>query len=160
MAGYERRTFKEVIKVRWCNISSVSQSCLTLCDPTDYSTPGFPAHHQLPELAQTHVHWVGNAIEPVPPLLSPSPPSLNLSQHQGLFQLVSSSNEVTKVLELQLQHNEFNKYSGLISFRTDWLDLLAVQGTLKSLFQHYSSKASILWRSAFFVVQLSWINVN
>ena len=107
MAGYERRTFKEVIKVRWCNISSVSQSCLTLCDPTDYSTPGFPAHHKLPELAQTHVHWVGNAIEPVPPLLSPSPPSLNLSQHQGLFQLVSSSHQVAKVLEFQLQHQSF-----------------------------------------------------
>ena len=83
---------------------------------------------------------------------SPSPPGPNLSQHQGLLQRVSSSNQVAKVLELQLQHQSFNEYSGLISFGIDWFGLLAVQGTLKSLFQHHSSKASILWSSAFFIV--------
>ena len=103
------------------------------------STPGLPVHHQLLESTQTNVHWVGDAIQPSHPLLSPSSPALNLSQHQGLFKWVSS----------------FNEYSRLISFRMDWLDLLAVQGTLKSLLQHHSSKASILRHSAFFRVQLS-----
>ena len=84
--------------------SSVAQSCLTLCDPMDCSTPGLPVHHQLPEFTQTHVHWVSDAIQPSHPLSSPFPPALNLSQHQGLFQWVSSSHQVAKVLELQLQH--------------------------------------------------------
>ena len=84
--------------------SSVAQSCPTLCDPMDCSMPGFPVHHQLPEPAQTHVHWVSDAIQPSHPLLSPSPPIFNLSQHQGLFQWVSSSHQVIKVLEFQLQH--------------------------------------------------------
>ena len=118
----------------------------------DCSTPGFPVHHQLSELAQTH--WVGDAIQPFHPLLSLSLPALNLSQHQGLFQWVSSSHQVVKVLEFQLQQ-AFHEHSGLISFRMDWLDLLAVQGTLKSLLQHHTSKGSILWHSAFFTVQLS-----
>ena len=135
--------------------SSVAQSCLTLFHPTNRSTPGLPVHHQLPESTQTHVHWVGDAIQPSHPLLFPSPPVLNLSQHQGLFKWVSSMHQVAKVLEFQLQYQSFNEYSGLISFRMDWLDLLAVQGTLKSLLQHHSSKASILWCSAFFIVQLS-----
>ena len=130
--------------------SSVTQSCLTLCDTMDCSTPGFPVHHQLLELAQTHVHRVSDAIQPSHPLLSASPPAFNLSQHQGLFQGVSSSHQVAKVLELQ--HQSSNEYSGLISFNIDWFDLLAVQGTLKSLLQHHSSKASILWHSAFFIV--------
>ena len=121
----------------------------------DCSTPGLPVHHQLPESTQTHVHWFGDAIQPSHPLSSPSPPALNLSQHQGLFKWVSSSHQVAKVLEFQLQHQSFNEHPGLISFRMDWLDLLAVQGTLKSLLQHHSSKASILRRSAFFTVQLS-----
>ena len=121
----------------------------------NHSTPGLPVHHQLPESTQTHVHWVGDAIQPPHPLSSPSPPAFNLSQHQGLFKWVSSSYQLVKVLEFQLQHQSFHEHSGLISFRMDWLDLLAVQGTLKSLFQHHSSKASILWRSAFFGVQLS-----
>ena len=98
----------------------------------DCSTPGFPVHHHLPKLAQTHVHWVGDAIQPSHSLLSPSPPTFNLSQHQGLFQCVSSSQQVTKVLEFQFQHESFQWILGLISFRMDWLDLLAVQGTLKS----------------------------
>ena len=107
------------------------------------------------ELAQTYVHWVGDAIQPSCPLLSPSPPAFNLSQHQGLFKWVSSSHQVAKVLKFQLQHQSSKKYWGLISFRIDWFDLLAVQGTLKSPLQHHSSKASILLCSAFFMVQLS-----
>ena len=94
-------------------------------------------------------------MQPSHPLLSPSPPAFNLSQHQGLFKWVSSSHQVAKVLEFQLQHQSSNEYSGLISFRMDWLDLLVVQWTLKSLLQHRSSKASILWCSAFFIIQLS-----
>ena len=84
--------------------SSVTQSCPTLCDPMDCSTPGLPVHHQLPEFTQTHVHWVSDAIQPSRSLLSPSPPAFNLSQHQGLFNWVSSSHQVAKVLEFQLQH--------------------------------------------------------
>ena len=91
----------------YIQFSSVTQLCLTLCDPMDCSMPGLPVHHQLPESTQTHVHWVSDAIQPSHPLLSPSPPALNLSQHQGLFQWVSSSNKVAKVLEFQLQHQSF-----------------------------------------------------
>ena len=96
--------------------SSVTQSCLTLCDPMDRSTPGLPVHHQLPEFTQTHVHWVSDAIQPYHPLSSPSPPALNLSQHQGLFKWVSSSHQVAKLLEFQLQHQSFQWI-----FRTDFL---------------------------------------
>ena len=135
--------------------SSVTQSCLTLCDPMNCSTPGLPVHHQLPGSTQTHVHWVGDAIQPFHPLSSSSPPVLNLSQHQGLSKWVSSSNQVVKVLEFQLQHQSFQWIPRTDIFRMDWLDLLAVQETLKSLLQHHSSKASILWHSAFFIVQLS-----
>jgi len=135
--------------------SSVAQLCPTLWDPRDYSTPGLPVHHQLPELAQTHVHRVGDAIQPPHPLSSPSPSAFNLSQHQGLFQGVSSLHQVAKVLEFQLQHQSFQWIFRTDFFRIDWLDLLAVQGTLKSLLQHHSSKASILGHSAFFMVQLS-----
>ena len=87
--------------------SSVTQSCPTLCDPMNHSTPGFPVHHQLPEFTQTHVHWVSDAIQPSLPQSSPSPPAPNPSQHQGLFQWVNSSHEVAKVLEFQLQHQSF-----------------------------------------------------
>ena len=104
--------------------NSVAQSCLTVCNPTDCSVPGFPVHHQLPELAQTHVHRVGDAVQPSHPLSSPSPPAFNLSQHQGLFQWVSSLHQVATVLELQLQHHSSDEYSGLISFRIEWLDLV------------------------------------
>ena len=82
------------------SFSSVAQLCLNLCDPMNCSTPGFPLRHQLPELAQTHVHWVGDAIQPSHPLSPPSPPALSLSQHQGLFQWVSFLHQVAKVLEL------------------------------------------------------------
>ena len=115
--------------------------------------PGLSVHHQLLEFTQTHAHQVGDAIQPSNP--QSSPPTFNLSQHQGLFKSVSSSHQVAKVLEFHLQHQSSNEYLGLVSFRIDWLDLLAVQGTLKSLLQHHSSKASILPRSAFFIVQLS-----
>ena len=120
----------------------------------DCSMPVFPVHHQLLELTQIHVHWVSDAIQPSHPLSSPSP-TFNLSQHQGLFKWVSSLHRRPKVLEFQLHHLSFNEYSGLISFRMDWLDLLAIQGTFKSLLQHHSSKTSILPHSAFFIVQLS-----
>ena len=96
--------------------SSVTQSCLTLCNPMDCSTPGLPVHHQLLELTQTHVHWVDDAIQPSHPLLSPAPPAYNLSQHQDLFKWVSSSHQVAKVLEFQLQHQSFQWI-----FRTDFL---------------------------------------
>ena len=92
---------------KWYQFSSVTQLCLTLCDPMNHSTPGLPVHHQLPESTQTHVHWVGDAIQPFHPLLSPSLPALYLSQHQGLFQWVSSSHQVAKALEFQLQHHSF-----------------------------------------------------
>ena len=119
------------------------------------STPGLPVHHQLLEFTQTHVHLVGDASQPSHPLSSPSPPAPNPSQHQGLFQWVNSSYEVVKVLEFQHSISPSNEYPGLVSFRMDGLDLLAVQGTLKSLLQHHSSKASILQHSVFFTVQLS-----
>ena len=119
------------------------------------STPGLPVHHQLPEFTQTHIHRVSDAIQPSHPLSSPSPPAPNPSQHQGLSQRVRSSPHVPKSWRFSFSISPSNEYSGLISFRMDWLDLLAVQGTLKSLLQHHSSKASILWCSAFFMAQLS-----
>ena len=133
---------------------SVVQLCLMLCDPMDCSTPGIPVLHYLQEFAQTIAHWISDAIQPSHPLSSPSSPVLNISQHQGLFQWVSSSHQVAKVLELQPQHQFFQWIFRSISFRIDWLDLLAVQGTLKSPLQHHSSKASVLWHSAFFMAQL------
>ena len=135
--------------------SSVTQLCLSLCDPMDCSLPGLSVHHQLPEFTQTHVHRVGDAIRPSHPLLSPSPPTLNLSQHHGLYKWVSSSHQVAKDWSFSFSISPSNEYSGLISIRMDWLDLLAVQGTLKCLLQHHSSKASILRCSAFLIVQLS-----
>ena len=134
--------------------SSVTQWCPTLCDPMDGSTPGLPVHHQLLEFTQTHVPWIGDAIQLSHPLSSPSPPAFKLSQPQGLFQWVNSSHQVAKILEFQLQHQFWWIFRTDV-VRVDWLDLLAVQGILKSLLQHHSSKASILWCSAFFIVQLS-----
>jgi len=96
--------------------SSVAQLCLTLCNPMDCSSPGLPVHHHLPQFTQIHVHWVGDAIQPPHPLSSPSPPTFNHSQHQGLFQWVSSSHQVPKVLKFQLQHQSFQWI-----FRTDFL---------------------------------------
>ena len=119
------------------------------------SMPGLPVHHQLLEFTQTHVHRVGDAIQPSHPLASPSPPAPNPSQHQGLFQWVSSLHQMAKVLEFQLQHHSLQWIFRTDFFSIDWLDLLAGQGTLKSLLQHHSSKASILRCKAFFTVQLS-----
>ena len=134
------------------HFSSVAQSCLTLCDPMDCSMPGLPVHHQLPELAQTHVHWVSDAIQPSHPLSSPSLSAFNLSQHQSLFQWVSSLHQA-KYWRFIFKMSPSNEYSGLISFRIDWFDLLAAQGILKSLLWLHSSKASILQCSALFMVQ-------
>ena len=121
----------------------------------NHSTPGLAVHHQLLKSTQTSVHQVGNAFQPSHPLSSPSPSALNLYQHQGLFKWVSSSHQMAKYWSFNFNISPSSEYSGLISFRMDWLDLLSVQGTLKSLLQHHSSKASILWCSAFFPVQLS-----
>ena len=132
----------------------------SVSNPMNRSTPGLPVHHQLSEFTQTHVHWVGDVIQPSHPLLSPSPPALNLSQHEGLFQWVSSSHWWPKYWSFSFNISPSNEHPGLISFRMDWLDLLAVQGTLRSLLQHHSSKASILQCSAFFMVQLSHPNMT
>ena len=120
--------------------SSVAQSCPTLCDPMNRSTPGLPVHHQLPEFTLTHIHWVGGAIQPSHPLLSPSPPAPNPSQHQSLFQESTIHMRWPKYWSFTLSISASNEHPGLISFRMDWLDLLAVQGTLNCLFQHHSSK--------------------
>ena len=115
-----------------------------------------PCPSSTPELAQTHAHQVSDAIQPSHPLSCPSPPAFNLSQHQGLFKWVSSSHQVAKYWSFSFSISHSNEYSGLIFFRIDWFDLLlSVQGTLTSLLQRHSSKASILWRSVFFMVQLS-----
>ena len=106
----------EALNVLIRQFSSVAQLCPTLCDPMDCSMTGLPVHHQLPEFTQTHVHWVSDAIQPSHLLSSPSPPALNLSQHQGLFKWVSFSHQVAKVLEFQLQHQSFQWI-----FRTDFL---------------------------------------
>ena len=112
-----------VIQIHFYSVqfSSVSQSCLTVCDPMNCSTPGLPVHHKLPESTQTHVHWVGDAIQQSHPLSSPPAPALNPSQHQGLFKWVSSSHQVAKVLEFQLQHQSYQwtprtdlLYNGLV----------------------------------------------
>ena len=138
-------------------ISSVAQPCLTLWNPMNCSKPGPPVHHQLPEITQTYVHWAGDAIQPSHPISPPSPPALSLSQHQGLFKWVRSLHPVAKVLEFQFQQQSFYEDSGLISFRMDWLNFLAVQGIFKSLLQYHSSKASIIWHSTFFIIQFSHI---
>ena len=130
-------------------VSVQSLSHVQLYDPMDWSIPGFPVHHQLLELAQTHVHRVGDAIQPSHPLSSPFPPAFDLSQHQGLHI------RWPKYWSFSFSISPSNEYSRLISFRIACFDLLAVQRTLKNLLQHHNSKASILWRSAFFMVQLS-----
>ena len=142
----------------WCSVqfSSVTQRCPTPCNLMNRSTPSLPVHHQLPEFTQTHVHWVSDAIQPSHPLSSPSPPAPNPSQHQSFSSESTLCMRWPKSWSFSFSSIPSKEMPGLISFRMDWLDLLAVQGTLKSLLQHHTSKASILWRSAFFTVQLSW----
>ena len=138
--------------------SSVTQSCPTIHDPMDCSMPGLPVHHQFPEFTQTDVHWVSDAIQPSHPVVLVS------SRLQSLPASGSFPNELAihirwpKYWSFSFSISPSKEYSGLISFRMDWLDLLAVQGTLNSILQHHSSKASILQCSAFFVVQLTSIH--
>ena len=136
------------------HFSSVAQSCPTLCDPRDCSKPGLPVHHQLPEFTQTHVHQAGDAIQPSHPLsspfLPPIPPSIRVFSNESALRM-----RLPKYRSFSLSTSPSNEHPGLVSFRMDWLDLLAVQGTRKSLLQHHSSKAPILQHSAFFIVQLS-----
>ena len=142
--------------------SSVAQSCPTLCDPKNHSTPGLPVHHQLPEFTQTHGHQVSDAIQPSHPLSSPSPPASNLLYHLSHRVNLPSIRVFSNESALRMRWPKYWSFSfsiipssehpGLISFRMGWLDLLAVQGTLKSLLQRHSSKASVLRCSAFFVV--------
>ena len=139
-------------------IRSVTQSCLTLCDPMNLSTPGLPVHHQLPEFTQTHVQRVSDAIQHLilcHPLLllPPIPPCIRVFSSESALRM-----RWPKYWSFSFSISPSNKHPGLVSFRMDWLDLLAIQGTLKSLLQHHSSKASILRRSAFFTVQLSSIH--
>ena len=141
-------------------LGSVQFSRSVVCDslrPHEPQHINLPVHHQLLESAQTRVHWVSDAIQPSHPLSSPSPPVLNLSQHQGLFKWISSLHHVAKLEYWSFSFNISlsNEHPRPISFRMDWLDLLAVQGTLKSLLQHHSSKASILRCSVFFILQIS-----
>ena len=120
------------------------------------NTPGFPVLHCLPKFAQTHVHWVSDTIQSSHPLLPTSPPALNISQYQGLFHESALHIRRPKYWSFSFSISPSSEYSGLISCRIDWFDLLAVQGTLKSLLQHHNLKASILRHSVFFMVQLSY----
>ena len=126
------RSLKLLKDARVCVL--VTQLCPTLCNPMDCSTPGFPVHHQLLELAQTHVHWVGDAIQPSHPLSSPSPPALNLSRVRTFSNESVLHIRWPKYWSFSFSISPSNIYSGPIFFRMDWLDLLEVQGTLKSLF--------------------------
>ena len=128
---------------------SVTQSCLILCSPTHCSTPGFPVPHHLLELAQTHGHWVSDAIKPASPLSPPSLPALNLSQHQDLSSELALHIRWPKYWSFSFSISPSNEYSGLISLRIDWLDPLAVQGTLKSLLH------TTVQKHQFFRAQLS-----
>ena len=133
-------TIRDVPKAASVQFSLLAQSCPTLCDPMDCSTSGLSVHHQLLKPTQTHVHHVGDAIQPPYPLSSPSPPAFNLSQHQGLFNESVLRIRWPKYWSFSFIISPSNEYSGLTSFKTDWLDLLAVQGTLMSLIQHQSLK--------------------
>ena len=135
--------------------SLVTQSCPALCNTTECSTPGLPVHQKLLESTQTHVHWVSIAIQPSHPLLSPFflPsifPSIRVFSNESALPI-----RWPKFWSFSFYISPSNEHPGLISFRMDWLDLLAVQGTIKHLLQHHSSKASVLQCSAFFIIQLS-----
>ena len=145
------------VNIKWFSVqfSSVAQSCPTLCNRMNRSTPGLPVHHQLPEFTQTHAHGVGNAIQPSHPLSSPSPPapippSIRVFSNESILRM-----RWPKYWSFSFNISPSKEDPGLISYMMNWLDLLAVQETLKSLFQHHSSKASLLQSSAFFTVQLS-----
>ena len=135
--------------------SSIAQSCLILCDAMNRSTPGISVHHQLPEFTQTHVHRVSAAIQPSHPLSSIFPPAPNPSSIRVFSNESTLHMRWPKYWSFSLSISPSSEHPGLISFSMDWLDLLAVQETLNSLLQHHSSKASILWCSAFCIVQLS-----
>ena len=158
---YPNKIQRTIIFKTFFGCCSVSQVCPTLCDPMDCSTPGSPVFHYLPEFVQTHVHWASDATQPSHLLLPASPPVLNLSWHQGLFQWVSSSHQVpivsgsASVLPVNIQGWFPLGWIYLISFRIDWFNLLAVQGALKNLLQHHFSKASVLQCSAFLMGKLS-----
>ena len=141
-------------KKKLCCCCSVTKSSLTL-QSHELQDSRNPCPSYLLEFAQIHVHWVSDAFRPSLPLSSPSSIALNISQHQGLFQWVSSSHQVAKILQLQLQHQSFQWMTRVDTFRMDWFDLLAVQGTLKSFLQWQSLKASILQHTGFFMSQLS-----
>ena len=145
---------RETLFMERVQFSSVAQSCPTLCDPMDCSMPGLPVHHRLLELAQTHVHWVSDTIHLIlccPLLFLPSIfPRIRIFSNESDLPI-----RWPKYWSFGFSISPSNEHSGLISFRMDWLNLLAVQGTLKSLLQHHSSNASILWCSAFFIVQIS-----
>ena len=145
-------------KIFFFHCCSVTKLCLTLCDPMNCSTSGLLVLHYLPGFAQTHVHWISDAIQPSHPLSPPSPLVLNLSQPQGLFQWVGLCIKYPKYWSFSIRPSK--EYSEYISFRIVWFDLLSVQGTLKSLLQHHSAKVSILQHSAFFVVQQSHPYMN
>ena len=144
----KRMTEEEIESVQF---SSAAQSCPTLCNPMDCCTPGLSVHHQLPEFTQTHVHWVANHLILCHPLLIPPSifPNIRVFSNESSLRI-----RWPKYWSFSFSITPSNEHPGLISFRMDWLDLLAVQGTLKSLLQHHNSEASILRCSAFFIVQL------
>ena len=144
--------------IQFSQFSSVAQSCPTLCDPMNCSKPGLPVHHQLLEFTKTHVHQIGDAIQPSHPLSSPSPlapipPSIRVFSNESTLRM-----RWPKYWSVSFSISPSKDHPGLISFRMDWLDLLVIQGTLKSLLQYLNSKASVLWCSAFFIVH--WWDVN
>ena len=152
---YSHTVLPQHIMRRFSSVQFSRQLCPTLCDPMNRSTPGLPVHHQLPEFTQTHVHRVSDAIQPSHLLSSPSPPapippSIRVFSNESTLRM-----RWPKYWSFSFSISRSKEIPGLISFRMDWLDLLTVQGTLKSLLQHHSSKASILRCSAFFTVQLS-----
>ena len=154
--------FKKKLDILGIQFSSVTQSCPTICDPINHSTPGPSVPHYLLKFAQVHIHYIGDAIQPFHPLMPSFPSALNLSQHQGFFQWVSLLHQLTKYWSFNLSINPSNEYSGLISLKIYWFDLLAVQGTFGSLLQHPSSKASILWSFGLllFSSSLHWVYIS
>ena len=149
LTNWFKSLYKEAKDPECC---SVIKSWLTLCNPMNYSTSGFPVLHCLPEFAQTNAHCVNDTIQPSHPLSSLSLLARTLSQHQGFSK--ESALHIRRPKYWSFSFSPSSEYSGLISFRIDWFDL-AVQGTLKSLLEHHNSKASILWLSTFFLVQHS-----